>query len=79
METAAGETKMRTDEEIRDIARAEVDARVEEIAKMAAKNVINHFYQEVGKGVLKKAAIILGAAILSILGWLAGKGFLPSP
>jgi hypothetical protein len=68
-----------TTEEVRDLIDARVDERMEQIAETAAQKVITHFYEQVGKGVLRKAAWLIAVIVFGLLSWLAGKGYLPSP
>jgi hypothetical protein len=45
-------------------------------AKMAVKEIQDSFYKEIGKGVVTKAFIWIG---LAIVGFLAGKGYIKFP
>lgn len=46
------------------------------ISDDAAKKALNIIYQEIGKSVLRKAAWLLGVALLSLIAWLGGKDLL---
>lgn len=43
---------------------------IERIAELAAKKALEHVYAEVGKGVLKRIALVLGSAAIGLLMWL---------
>lgn len=51
-----------TDEQINDIA--------ERAAKKAVESMANMVYQEVGKGILKKALFLIGAAVIGAIIWM---------
>lgn len=55
------------------------DADIERIAKIAARKALVEVYAEVGQSVLKKAAWLIGVALLCLLIYLAGKNALPAP
>lgn len=51
-----------------------IDARMEAIADLAVQKAIAQIYVQVGKGVLQKAAWVLGIAVFALFMWLAGAG-----
>ena len=54
----------------------EIEQIVEKASERAAKKVLDSVYLEIGKGVLRKAAWLLGTALLVLLAWLGGKGLI---
>ncbi len=46
------------------------DEQIEHIAGIAARKALDQVYAEVGKGVLKKVAWVVGAATIGLLMWL---------
>ena len=46
------------------------DEQIEHIAGIAARKALDQVYAEVGKGVLKKIAWVLGAGTVALLMWL---------
>lgn len=56
-----------------------LEDKMEKIAELAATKALNRVYSEIGKGVLKKAAWIVGVLILSLLMYLAGRGVVKFP
>ena len=54
----------------------EIEQIVEKASERAAKKVLDSVYLEIGKGVLRKAASLLGTALLVLLAWLGGKGLI---
>jgi hypothetical protein len=46
------------------------EADIERIAEIAAQKALDKVYVDVGKGVLKRAAWVLGAGIIALLMWL---------
>ena len=53
------------------------DAQIEAIAERAAEVAFKKIYEEVGKSVVKKIFLIVGAGALFILMWLGSNGQLP--
>lgn len=56
-----------------------IDAKMELIAELAAKKAIEHVYAEIGAGVLRKAAWILGVGLIALFTWLAGTARIVKP
>lgn len=56
-----------------------IDARLEEIAELAAKKALQNVYAELGQGLVKKIIWALGLGAVILLSWLAGRGKLPTP
>jgi len=54
----------------------EIDKIAEIAASKAEEKIKNYIFLEVGKGVIRKAAWLLGTAILVMLAWLQGKGLI---
>jgi len=56
------------------------DAEIEEIAEKAAEKAVEkitaHFYQEIGKTVVKRVLVLLGVVAVGITTWMAGHGWL---
>jgi hypothetical protein len=52
----------------------QIDEIAERAAEKAVEKVIEHFYAEVGKGVVRKAMWIVGIAAVALFAWLAGSG-----
>lgn len=50
------------------------EADIERIAGVAARKALDMVYLEVGKGVLKRLAWVVGAATVAILIWMGSKG-----
>lgn len=64
-----------TDDDIERIA----ERAAQRAADIAAKKVLEMVYVEVGKGVLKRLALIIGVVVVALLMWMGGKGIqLPS-
>lgn len=69
-----------TPEEIHEYIDSRIDARMEQIADLAAKKALEKVYAEVGLGILRKISWFVGVLIIALLSWMAGKGMkLPSP
>jgi hypothetical protein len=69
-----------TPEEIQQHVDNRIDARLEEVAELAAKKALEHVYADIGRGLLRKVAWLMGVAVIALLSWMAGKGMrLPSP
>lgn len=49
-------------------------SEIEEIAEKAAERALEKVYVEVGKGVLRKVAWLLGVALIGLLMWLGSTG-----
>ncbi len=49
---------------------------IEHIAEKAAERALEKVYVQVGKGVLRKAAWLLGVALIGLLMWLGSQGHL---
>lgn len=64
-----------TPEEIQDYVDNRIDARMEAIAELAAKKALDHVYAEVGRGILRKLTWLVGVAVIALLSWLAGAGY----
>ena len=62
-------------EQLEDIRLTE--EQIQRIARIAARTALNQVYAEVGQSVLRKAAWLLGVALLALLIFLAGKQALP--
>lgn len=54
----------------------EIEHIAEKAAIKAEEKIKDTIYQEIGKGVIRKAAWLLGTALLVLLAWFQGKGFL---
>lgn len=50
--------------------------QIESIAELAATKALERVYSQIGKGVMQKAAWVIGAAVVAILIWL-GKNNIP--
>lgn len=61
-------------EELSEYIDSRIDARMEQIADLAAKKALQNVYAEVGKSVVRKALWIIGVAALALLVWLTGTG-----
>ena len=71
---------MLTRDELEKYVDERIEFRLEQIAQKAADKAIEKVYAEIGKSFLRKAAWAVGAILLSILAWMAGRGMkLPSP
>lgn len=44
--------------------------QIEVIAELAATKALNKVYSQIGKGVMAKAAWVIGAAVVALLLWL---------
>ncbi len=64
-----------TNEEIHAYIDATLAEKIDIIAERAADRAIAKVYEQVGKGLLTKAAWIAGAVFIALLTWLAGKGY----
>lgn len=53
-----------------------IDAKMTEIAEMAAKKALENVYMEIGQGVLRRVAWVIGVGLLVLLSWLAGRGYI---
>jgi len=53
------------------------EEQIDHIAERAAERALEIVYAEVGKNVLKKLAWLVGAVIVGLALWLAGKNNLP--
>jgi len=51
------------------------DAQVHQIAELAAEKAIEEVYIQVGKGVLRKVAYLVGLGVIALLLWLGKQGF----
>jgi len=52
------------------------DEQIDVIAERAAQKALQIVYAEVGKGVMKKLAWLIGIVIVGAAVWLGGKGYL---
>jgi hypothetical protein len=50
------------------------EADLERIAELAVQKVVDKLYLEVGKGVLKRLAWVIGISVVALLMWMGGKG-----
>lgn len=50
------------------------DEQMELLAEKAAEKALQKVYAEVGKGVMRKLAWVIGAAVVGLLLWMGGKG-----
>lgn len=57
-----------------DLSEEQIDIIAEKAAAKAVEKVLAHFYQEVGKGVVKKALYVIGVAAMVLMAWLSGAG-----
>lgn len=48
---------------------------IDQIAELAAQKALNKVYADVGKGVLRKMAWLVGVCIFGLAMWLAGRGY----
>lgn len=48
--------------------------QMDEIAERAAEKALQKVYSEVGKGVLRRAAFVVGTAVIALLLWLGSHG-----
>ena len=62
-----------TSEELQAIIDDRIEARMKDIAALAAKEVLQQFYAEIGRGVLRKVAWGIGIIIMAIATWLAAR------
>lgn len=53
------------------------ESQIDQIAERAATKALEKVYAGIGKGVMTKAAWLIGFAVLALLAWLAGSGRLP--
>ena len=60
------------DQKTKNISLSEYE--IEEIAERAAEKALKKVYEEVGRSTVRFALWIIGAAVLSIFGWLAATG-----
>ncbi len=71
---------MMTPAEIESYIDQRIDARMEQIAELAAKKTLQQVYAELGEGILRKAAWLAAVGLLALISWMAGKGMkLPTP
>jgi len=54
------------------------DEQIDAIAEKAAQRALDKVYADVGRGVLKKLAWLVGIAVVGLLIWLAKDGHLPT-
>jgi hypothetical protein len=54
------------------------DSQIDAIAEKAARRALQIVYAEVGQGVLKKLAWLVGLCVVGAALWLAGKNSLPT-
>lgn len=52
------------------------EQQIDEIADRAAQKALQIVYAEVGRGVLKKLAWLVGVVVVGLALWLGGKGYL---
>lgn len=52
------------------------DEQIDIIAERAAQRAIELVYAEIGKNVVRKVLLLVGAATLVVAAWLAGTGHL---
>jgi hypothetical protein len=52
----------------------QIDEIAERAAEKAVTKVIDHFYAEVGKGVVRKVLWVIGVGSIALFVWLAGSG-----
>ena len=50
------------------------EEQIDAIAERAAAKALSKVYAQVGEGMLKKLAWVLGAAVVALLLWMGGKG-----
>lgn len=50
------------------------EADIERIAEIAAQKALDKVYVEVGKGLIKRLAWLLGVGAIALLMWMGGKG-----
>jgi hypothetical protein len=55
-------------------SRALSEDEMDLIATKAAEKALEKVYAEVGRGLLKKAAWVVGAIVVGLLMWMGGKG-----
>lgn len=53
------------------------EEQINEIAEKAARRALQIVYAEVGQGVLKRLAWLVGVVVIGLALWLAGKNSLP--
>ena len=53
------------------------EAQIDAIVDKAVEKTFQRLYQEVGKSVLKKAAWLVGVAVVGLIMWLGGHNSLP--
>jgi hypothetical protein len=53
------------------------DEQIDAIAEKAARRALQIVYAEVGQGVLRRLAWLIGIVVVGIAIWLAGKNSLP--
>lgn len=70
---------MMTPEDVQRYVDNQIDARLEEVATLAAKKALQLVYSELGEGIIKKIFWALGLGAVILLSWLAGRGKLPTP
>jgi tetrahydromethanopterin S-methyltransferase subunit G len=58
------------------LTEAQLDEIAEKAAERAVEKVFARIYQEVGKGVVRKALYVIGMAVVVLAAWLAGAGHL---
>ena len=52
------------------------DDQIDIIAERAAQRALQIVYAEVGKGIMKKLAWLIGVVVVGAAAWLGGKGYL---
>ena len=52
------------------------EAEIDAIAERAAERALEKVYADVGKGVLKKISLVLGATVIGLFVWLKSKGYI---
>lgn len=50
------------------------EADFERIAELAAQKALDKVYLEVGRGVLRRVAWVVGISVVALLMWMGGKG-----
>lgn len=50
------------------------EADFERIAELAAQKALDKVYLEVGRGVLRRLAWVVGISVVALLMWMGGKG-----
>jgi hypothetical protein len=53
------------------------EEEIEAIAEKAAEKAVERFYLEIGKATVKKATMVIGAAVVFLLIWMGSNGHMP--